>query len=79
MLRPFEACNGCSFYFISSLLKNVLIGTVFVSYYLTLSQPMVLSLPIFSFLFLIDMFFLLKRRTVHQVHKKLGVGAESKV
>ena len=37
-----EACNGCSFYFIASLIKNMLVKTVFESYNLKLSLLMFL-------------------------------------
>ena len=43
MLRFCVACNGCSFYFLSSLTKNLLVKTVFASYYLKLSLPMLLN------------------------------------
>ena len=38
MLRVFEACNLGSFYFLASLIENIPVETVFVSY-------MKLSLP----------------------------------
>ena len=38
-----EACNGSSFYFINTLIKNLLVKTVFVRYYLKLSLPMLLE------------------------------------
>ena len=47
MLRFCEACSGRSFYFVASLIKNLQVKTVFVSYYL------ILSLPIFLKCFLI--------------------------
>ena len=43
MLRFLEACNGCSFYFLVSSMKNFLAKTVFASCYLKLSPPMVLK------------------------------------
>ena len=55
-----EACNGCSFYFLASVIKNLLVKTVFPHYYLKLSLPMFLKLflilPNFSLTFLIDKF-----------------------
>ena len=43
MLRFCEACNGCSFYFLAGLIKNLLVKAVFASYYLELSLPMFLK------------------------------------
>ena len=40
MFRLCEACNGCVFYFLASLIKNLLVKAVFASYSLTLSLPM---------------------------------------
>ena len=54
------SCNGCSFYFLVSLIKNLLVKTVFASYYLKLcllmSLKCLLILPNVSFMFLIHMF-----------------------
>ena len=47
-----------SFQFISSLIKNIIVKSVFSSYYLKLSMPvsyMCLDLSNFSLMFLIDM------------------------
>ena len=46
--RSFEGCDGCSFYFLASLIKNLLVKTVFTSYFLTL--------PNVSLTFATDMF-----------------------
>ena len=43
MLRYCEACNGCSFYFLASLIKNLLVKTTFASYYLKLSLRLFLK------------------------------------
>ena len=43
MLRFCEACNGCSFYFLASLIENLQVKTVFASYYLKLSLSMLLK------------------------------------
>ena len=43
MLRLCEACNGCSFNFLASLVKNVPVKTVFASYYWKLSLLMFLK------------------------------------
>ena len=40
MLRICEACNGRSFYFLASLIENLLAKTVFANYYLKLSMPL---------------------------------------
>ena len=37
-----EACNECPFYFLASLVKNLLVKTVFASYYFQ-SQPPIVS------------------------------------
>ena len=63
-----EACNGCSFNFLASLIRNLLVKTYFTSYYLNLSLPVYSKtffyiLSNFSLVFLIDMF-LLKKRVV---------------
>ena len=56
--------HGCSFYFLVSLIKNVLIETVLSRYYLRLILPLYLQcflvFPNFSFRFLIDMFLISK-------------------
>ena len=58
MLRFCEACNGCSFYFLASLVKNILVKTVLASYYLKLSLHMFLKCFLafanFSLMSLID-------------------------
>ena len=55
------ACNGCSFYFRSTLIKNCLVKTVFSSYYLKLSLPIFLKffliLHNFNLMFRVDMLF----------------------
>ena len=43
MLRFFEAYSGCSFYFLASLMKNLLVKTVFARYYLKFSQSVFLK------------------------------------
>ena len=39
----YEACNGCSFCFCADLIKNLLVETVFESYYLKPSLTMFLN------------------------------------
>ena len=43
MLKFFEACNGCYFYFRPSLITNYLVKTVSISDYLKLSLPVFLK------------------------------------
>ena len=64
MLRFCEACNGCSFYFLASLIKNLLVETVVSSYYLKLSLPMFLKC------FLIFAYFQSRVSYRHVSHKK---------
>ena len=54
-----EAFNGFSFYFLASLIKNLLVKTVFVGHYLKLSLPIVfkffLVLPSFNRMLLLEL------------------------
>ena len=61
-----EACNGQLFYFLASLMKNLLVKTVFDSYYSKLSLSMFLNiLPCyFSLMLPMDMF-LIKKSVYH--------------
>ena len=70
----FEAYNECSFYFLASLIKNLLVKIVFASYYLKLSLPVSSFLPNFSLMFLIDIILMKKRAYVFQI-KSEEIGA----
>ena len=61
MLRLCEACNGFSFYFHASLIKNLLAKTAYMSYYSKLSLQAAKAyvskfLPNFSLMFVIYLF-----------------------
>ena len=43
MLKLYEECNGCSFYVLASLIKNLLVEAIVESYYLKFSLPMFLK------------------------------------
>ena len=56
MFKLFEACNGCFFHFLSSLIKAFLVSTVSSSHYLKFSLPTSLTcLHNFSVMFLVKM------------------------
>ena len=42
-IRFREECNGCLFYFLASLIKNLLVKTGFEIYYFKFSLPMFLA------------------------------------
>ena len=64
MLRICKACNECSFCFLASLIKILVVKAVFASYYMKLGLPMLLRcfliLPNFSLMSLIVMFLIKK-------------------